>query len=77
MKYEKLGTTDLEVSKICLGTMTFGNQNSETEGHEQMDFALDQGVNFFDTAELYAVPSNPDIQGKTEEIIGTWFAKSG
>jgi len=77
MKYNKLGTTDIEVSEICLGTMTFGEQNSEAEGHEQMDYALDHGVNFFDTAELYAVPSTKENSGKTEEIIGTWFAKSG
>ena len=77
MKYTTLGNSDVKVSKICLGTMTFGEQNSESEGHAQMDFALDKGVNFFDTAELYAIPSNPKTQGKTEEIIGTWFAKTG
>jgi aryl-alcohol dehydrogenase-like predicted oxidoreductase len=77
MKYNKLGDTNIEVSEICLGTMTFGEQNTETEGHSQMDFALDHGVNFFDTAELYAVPSTPENNGKTEDIIGTWFAKSG
>ena len=73
MKYAKLGNTDIEVSKICLGTMTFGEQNSEAEGHEQMDYALDKGVNLFDTAELYAVPGRAETQGKTEEIIGSWF----
>lgn len=77
MKYNRLGTTEIKVSEICLGTMTFGEQNSEAEGHEQMDFAIDSGVNFFDTAELYAVPSNPNNNGKTEEIIGTWFSASG
>lgn len=77
MKYSKLGTTDIEVSTICLGTMTFGNQNTEAEGHEQMDYALSQGVNFWDTAELYAVPSTAEVQGKTEEIIGTWFKNTG
>lgn len=77
MKYNKLSNTDIEVSEICLGTMTFGEQNSEKEGHDQMDMALDLGVNFFDTAEMYAVPSTPENNGKTEEIIGTWFAKSG
>lgn len=77
MKYNRLGATDLEVSEICLGTMTFGEQNTEAEGHQQMDYALDQGVNFFDTAELYAVPSTADNNGKTEDIIGTWVAKSG
>ena len=73
MKYGILGNTDLKVSKICLGTMTFGEQNSEAEGHEQMDFALDKGVNFFDTAELYSVPGRAETQGSTEKIIGTWF----
>jgi len=77
MKYNKIYKTDIEVSEICLGTMTFGEQNSEAEGHEQMDFALENGVNFFDTAELYAVPSSKENNGKTEDIIGTWFAKSG
>ncbi len=76
MKYNKLAGTGLEVSEICLGTMTFGEQNSEQEGHEQMDFAIESGVNFFDTAELYAVPSTPENNGKTEDIIGTWIAKS-
>ncbi len=77
MKYTTLGNTEIKVSKICLGTMTFGNQNTEAEGHEQMDYALANGVNFFDTAELYAVPSTAEVQGKTEKIIGTWFKKSG
>lgn len=69
-----LGTTDLDVSAICLGTMTWGTQNTEAEGHQQMDYALAQGVNFFDTAEMYAVPPSADTYGKTETIIGTWFA---
>jgi len=77
MKYNKLGNTDLDVSAICLGTMTYGEQNTEAEAHEQMDFALDNGVNFWDTAELYAVPSNPKNNGKTEEYIGSWFKKTG
>lgn len=77
MQYRKLGRTDIDVSLICLGTMTWGRQNSESEGHEQMDYALEQGVNFFDTAEMYAVPPTADTYGKTEEIIGTWFAKTG
>lgn len=77
MEYRKLGRTDLDVSLICLGTMTWGKQNSEAEGHEQMDYALEQGVNFFDTAELYAVPPDSETYGKTEEIIGTWFADRG
>ena len=73
MKYKKLGTTDLDVSLICLGTMTWGTQNTEREAFEQMDYSLGQGVNFFDTAELYSVPPNSDSYGKTEEIIGNWF----
>ncbi len=77
MQYRKLGRTDINVSLICLGTMTWGRQNSGSEGHEQMDYALEQGVNFFDTAEMYAVPPTADTYGKTEEIIGTWFAKTG
>lgn len=75
MIYHRLGTTDLDVSAIALGTMTWGVQNTEPEGHEQMDYALSQGVNFFDTAEMYAVPPAPETYGKTEAIIGTWFAK--
>ena len=74
MKFNKLGNTNLEVSAICLGTMTFGEQNSEADGHQQLDYAVDRGVNFIDTAELYAVPSRAETQGKTEEIIGTWLA---
>ncbi len=78
MKYNILGRTDLKVSEICLGTMTWGTQNSEAEGHEQMDYALSQGVNFFDTAEMYpTTPLSADTQGRTEEIIGTWFKTSG
>ena len=76
MEFSKLGRTGLEVSRICLGTMTWGEQNSEAEGHEQMDYAVDQGINFFDTAELYAVPTSERTYGKTEEIIGTWFQKN-
>ncbi|MCM5662605.1 NADP(H)-dependent aldo-keto reductase [Galbibacter mesophilus] len=77
MKYTKLPNTELEVSKICLGTMTWGKQNTEAEGHEQMDYALEEGVNFFDTAELYAIPKEQETQGRTEEIIGNWFTKTG
>ncbi len=77
MEYTNLPHTDIEVSKICLGTMTWGNQNTEAEGHEQMDYALDKGVNFFDTAELYSIPAHPDRKSNTEKIIGTWFKKSG
>ncbi|HET8736910.1 MAG TPA: aldo/keto reductase [Pricia sp.] len=77
MIYTKLPHTDIEVSKICLGTMTWGNQNTEEEGHEQMEYALDQGINFFDTAELYPIPAHPDRYADTEKIIGTWFQKNG
>ena len=73
MNYKKLGNTDLDVSTICLGTMTWGEQNSQEEGFEQMNYALEQGINFFDTAELYAVPPKKETYGKTEEIIGNWF----
>ena len=77
MKYNLLPNTDITVSKICLGTMTWGKQNSESEGHQQMDFAFDKGVNFFDTAELYPVPAEAETYGETERIIGTWFKKTG
>ncbi|TXB67609.1 NADP(H)-dependent aldo-keto reductase [Phaeodactylibacter luteus] len=77
MEYSTLGRTGIQVSKICLGTMTFGEQNSEAEGHEQMDYAVSQGVNFFDTAEMYSVPGRPETQGSTERILGTWFKKRG
>ena len=75
MKFKKLGNTDLEVSLICLGTMTYGEQNTQKEGFEQMDYAVDSGVNFFDTAELYAIPPKAKTYGKTEEIIGNWFGE--
>lgn len=77
MKYTTLPNTDIKVSKICLGTMTFGQQNAEAEGHAQMDYALEKGVNFFDTAEMYSVPARQDTYGSTEKIIGTWLKKSG
>ena len=76
MNYKKLGNTDLDVSTICLGTMTWGEQNTQEEGFEQMDYALDQGVNFWDTAELYAVPPKAETFGHTEIIIGNWFKKT-
>ncbi|AJQ95420.1 NADP(H)-dependent aldo-keto reductase [Gynuella sunshinyii] len=77
MKYSKLGVTDLEVSKICLGTMTWGEQNTEAEAHEQLDYAYSNGVNFIDTAEMYPVPPNADTQGRTESYIGSWFKARG
>ncbi len=77
MKYTTLPNTDIKVSKICLGTMTYGEQNTSAEAHEQMDYALAQGVNFFDTAELYSVPARKETYGATEEIIGTWLKKTG
>ena len=73
MKYRKLGTTNIDVSVICLGTMTFGEQNSQQDGFDQMDYALERGVNFFDTAEIYAVMPRKETYGKTEEIMGSWF----
>ena len=73
MKYRKLGTTNLEVSAICLGTMTFGEQNSQSDGFEQMDYAVDRGVNFFDTAEMYPAYPKKETYGKSEEIIGNWL----
>ena len=77
MKYTTLPNTDIKVSKICLGTMTFGQQNTESEGHEQMDYAFENGINFFDTAEMYSVPGRKETYGSTEKIIGTWFKKTG
>ena len=76
MNYRKLGDTDLKVSTICLGTMTWGEQNSENEAFDQMDYALHQGVNFWDTAEIYSVPPKKETYGHTETIIGNWFKKS-
>ncbi len=77
MRYRKLGNTDIDVSLICLGTMTWGEQNTEAEAHQQMDYALDQGVNFFDTAELYAIPPRAETYGLTERYIGSWLQKTG
>ena len=74
MEYNKLPGTNIEVSKICLGTMTWGRQNSESEAFEQMDYSLDHGVNFFDTAELYPVPATPERYADTERIIGNWLS---
>ncbi len=75
MQYRKLGSSDLQVSEVCLGTMTWGEQNSEAEAHEQLDYAFDQGVNCMDSGEMYAVPTRPETQGRTEEIIGTWLQR--
>ena len=77
MEYRKLGRTGLDVSVVCLGTMTFGEQNTEAEGHAQMDRARDAGVNFLDAAELYPIPPKPETQGRTEEIVGSWLAARG
>ena len=77
MNYKKLGNTDIDVSTICLGTMTWGEQNSQDEGFEQMDYALEQGVNFWDTAEIYSIPPKQETFGDTEVIIGNWFDKTG
>ena len=77
MKYKQLGNSGIKVSEICLGSMTWGTQNNATEGHRQLDYAIEQGVNFVDTAEMY--PANPisaKTQGRTEEIIGSWFKSS-
>ena len=73
MEFRKLGNTDIEVSLICLGTMTWGEQNSEKEAHEQLDYALDSGINFIDTAELYPVPPKKETQGLTDQYIGNWI----
>lgn len=77
MEYAKLGRTDVTVSRCCLGTMTWGSQNSEAEAHEQMDYALGRGVTFWDTAEMYSSPPSPETQGRTEQYIGSWLAKTG
>ena len=77
MQYRQLGTSNLKVSGICLGTMTWGKQNTQTEAFEQIDYALSQGINFIDTAELYAVPPEAETYGATETIIGNWLKKSG
>ncbi|MFX8616452.1 aldo/keto reductase, partial [Acinetobacter baumannii] len=77
MEYRTLGKTPLKVSAICLGTMTWGQQNTESEAHEQIDLALSKGINFIDTAEMYPVPPKAETQGLTEAYIGSWIAKSG
>lgn len=77
MRMRPLGRTGLEVSACCLGTMTWGQQNTEAEGHAQLDYAMDRGINFLDTAELYSIPPKPETQGSTERIIGTWLKARG
>jgi len=77
MLYNNIPGTQIKVSKICLGTMTWGQQNNEAEGHSQMDLAVEKGINFFDTAEMYPIPAGGETQGKTEKIIGSWFKKTG
>ena len=77
MNYNFLPQTTIKVSEIALGTMTFGQQNTEAEGHSQLDFALDAGINFIDTAEMYSVPAQKETSGSTEKIIGSWLKKSG
>lgn len=77
MKYTRIPHTDIRISKICLGSMTWGRQNTQDEAHAQLDYALDQGVNFIDTAELYPVPVKKELYAVTEEIIGNWFQKTG
>jgi len=75
MEYKTLGNTHIKVSALCLGTMTYGEQNTEAQAHEQLDYAVTQGINFIDTAEMYPVPPKAETQGKTEEYIGTWLEK--
>ncbi len=77
MEYRQLGSSDLQVSRICLGTMTWGGQNSEAEAHQQLDYAFSRGVNFLDTAEMYPIPPAADSQGMTERYIGSWLRKRG
>jgi len=77
MKYNRLGQTGLKVSEICLGSMTWGEQNTQIQAFEQMNYALEHGINFFDTAELYAIPPKAESYGATESIIGQWFSKTG
>jgi aryl-alcohol dehydrogenase-like predicted oxidoreductase len=75
MYYKTLPGTDLNVSRVCLGTMTWGEQNTEAEAHEQLDYAVGEGINFIDTAEMYPVPPNAKTQGRTEKYLGTWLAR--
>ena len=75
MHYRRLGQSDLVISEICLGSMAWGEQNSEAEAHWQLDHAWDHGVNCLDTAEMYAVPTRAETQGRSEEIVGTWLKR--
>ena len=75
MQTRKLGTTDIDVTLICLGTMTWGEQNTEQEAFEQLDYAIAEGVNFIDAAEMYPVPPRPETQGLTETYLGNWLAR--
>ena len=77
MEYRELGRSSIKVSSIALGTMTWGQQNTEAEAHEQMDYALERDINFFDAAEMYPVPPKAETYGRTEEYIGTWFKQRG
>lgn len=77
MEYCRLGRSEIEVSRICLGTMTWGEQNSEQEAHQQLDYALERGINFIDTAEMYPVPPRGETQGATERYIGSWLKQRG
>lgn len=77
MNYKLIPNTDLKVSELCLGTMTWGQQNTQEEAFKQLDFALDNGINFIDTAEMYSIPGKKETQGSTETIIGNWFANTG
>ena len=77
MDYRELGRTGVKVSALCLGTMTFGQQNSEAEGHAQLDYARQRGINFLDASEVYPIPPKPETQGRTEAIVGTWLAARG
>ena len=76
MKYVPLGRTGLEVSRVCLGTMTWGTQNNQKDADEQIEYALSRGVNFIDTAEMYSIPPNEESYGKTETIIGDWLSRN-
>ncbi|HQU51276.1 MAG TPA: aldo/keto reductase, partial [Casimicrobiaceae bacterium] len=77
MRLRRLPGTALDVSELCLGTMTWGEQNSEADAHAQLDFALARGINFIDTAEMYPVPATAATQGRTEEFLGSWIARRG